>query len=222
MLRETLQSRSAGVPGKYSATAAIQNELREVAKLQRTLIKDHHVTFCPQSFPLGRDLVGAELLVAEEPIFPYPGNNHAPVVGRVQIRQKVLKAGLMKHDRMAPYRMAIPIEFLKLHIAGIPKSRRPSHHDPAIASTGDFRSEMLAAIAGELHAAGSPSRITGLVHLGGRHLLILSFTRIQKRQQRIASNIDIQAVVLGGAVAQIGDHVSIMRELFYASGIQPL
>src|SRR5450631_3258620 len=156
MLRETLQSRDAGVPGKYSATAAIQNKFREVAKLQRTLIKDRHVTFSPHFFPVGRDLIRAQLLVAKEPIFPYPGNNHAPVVGRVQIRQKVLEAGLMKHDRCAPYGMALLVQFLKLHVAGISKSRRPSHDDAAIARAGDFRSVMLAAIAGDLHAVDSP------------------------------------------------------------------
>src|SRR5882724_4055782 len=128
----------------------------------------------------------------------------------------------MKHNRLAPDRMTVRVELHQLHIAGIPISSRPCHHNAAIARASDLRSEMRTAVAGKLHAIRSPHRIASLVHLGCGDLLIRAFARIEKRQQRVPLRIDIESVVLGGTVAQLRDLSAIVRELFYASSVEPL
>ena len=69
---------------------------------------------------------------------------------------------------------------------------------------------------------GPQRAIAFRVHFGGRHLLIVAFTRVEEGKQGVAEVVDIKAVILSGTIAQIGDQGAVVRELLDASCIQPL
>src|SRR5580704_475936 len=75
---------------------------------------------------------------------------------------------------------------------------------------------------GELHAARSPQGLPCRTHLGRRYLLIRSLARIEESQERIAVGVNIQSVVLGRTITQMGDLDAVMFEHLQTSGIQPL
>src|SRR5437868_833253 len=85
MLRETLQRRTAGVPGEHRATRAVRNKGWKIAKLQRALIENVDVLCPPQEGASGRNLVGSQLPVTPKPSVSHERQNHRSVVRGVQI-----------------------------------------------------------------------------------------------------------------------------------------
>ena len=69
---------------------------------------------------------------------------------------------------------------------------------------------------------GSPESCARGAYLGGGHHLSLRFAGIQKCQQRVALCVDIEPVILRGAVRQLGHLQAIMLELLEAASIQKL
>src|SRR4051812_22719175 len=157
-------------------------------------------------------------MIAGETGISYPGQNHRPIIGGVQIGDRIIRTRLAEHNPRAPKRISIGIEPLQndITVAG------PGDHDITIGRTGDFGHSVETGIGSELHTVVSPELLAAPVHLGRSDLLIGTLTRIQKSEQRVARGVDIEAIILRGAVALGGDERAIMRQEFDSPGTEAL